>query len=250
MKCVSSEKRSPQDNEDLPELAQYVANSLTIAAERPAWPRSDAAAACQLLMRDLGEFASVMIAAGRAGMWSAEQALERLFIERAQALMGASIDDAFAKRYLKTVMEPPKPDKPLKPATRARAEDAFTVLARDGGMSKEDARNFRDAFRKIMDPKSDWFVHPTAIGPSLSLNVANGREEAGKIWGQMANHLQFACVFSLLACVRIGVITSKNRAESCFVIGPGSPSATSRRSTSMTGVRCAAVPVMNTSSAM
>lgn len=189
-------------------VALYMVNALMEAAEKTPWPVGARGVACQLLLQDLAEFGATMVAAARAQYWSPAWALERLWIERLEVLMGVIEDGAFAKRYCDSVLKAPDASTPLKPKTKARAEDAVTILGRSTGLSASDLKSFRDALLSLKDSASDWFVHPTALGPSHSRTLRMGGDYPAESWGVIVNLLTFGCLWGVVATNRCGVPTS------------------------------------------
>ncbi len=188
---------------DVPNLAAYIAGSLTKTARECGWQDDLTGNAGRFLCQDLGEFAETMVACGRAGYWSPAKALERLFMERVEVLLGTTSSDKVAKRYLDTLMTEASPSNPLKPATRARPEDALTVFL--DGHAENWAPEFRNAWLSMKNPLSDWFVHPTVMGPMLSFESKGAPELEAQHWLHLVHLLAWASVFVLLAATKLGV---------------------------------------------
>ena len=178
-------------------VAGYMAVSLTKTARECGWPDDLRGNAAKLLIQDLGEFGQAMVACGRANFWSPAKALERMFIERVEVLMGASVDASIAKRYLDTIVKTAGTEAPLKPATRARSEDAFDVYVRAVGLSGDEREEFRRQWLALKNISSDWFVHPTAMGPLLSAQVQINADEAAANWGLLIQLLASGCVWAI-----------------------------------------------------
>ncbi len=190
----------PWDPED---TAGYMAASITKAAHECAWPDDIAGNAARLLIQDLGEFAETMMACGKAGYWSPARALERMFLERVEVLMGAMMDSRVAKRYLDTVVAEPKDTSPLKPSKRARPEDALESYFKALSMSPEDEQASRESLLTLKGVASDWFVHPTAMGPFLSKWVREGDSDGADEWANLVQVLCYGCVNVIAAANRL-----------------------------------------------
>lgn len=184
---------------DLSELAGYVAAALTKASRDTDWPDDLNGNAARFLVQDLGEFAEAMVAAGRANYWSPAKALERLFIERVEVLMGVCVDTGVAKRYLDSVAKSPTEQRPNRPPRKARPEDALSTYLAKLSAAGVDPSSFRLAWRELKDLNSEWFVHPTVLGPLLSRNVREGNDEPGSHWVLLLELLAHGCVVTLAA---------------------------------------------------
>lgn len=173
------------------------------------WPESPQGTAARLIIRDIAEFGDVMTAAADAGMWSVERALQRLLMERIEVLIAIPADAKFAKRYCDSVKLSPEPDTPTKPRKRARPEDAFAALERIEHFDKALFQGFREAFRSQKDIASDWFVHPTAMGPLHSLDLAESTDWAAEMvdshWEDLVRMLGMACGLAVSAASVLGV---------------------------------------------
>jgi hypothetical protein len=180
-------------------VAGYMAVSLTKTARECAWPDDLRGNAARLLIQDLGEFGQAMVACGRANFWSPAKALERMFIERVEVLMGASVKVSVARRYLDTIAKPAGVDEPVKPASKARSEDAFETYVRAVRLSPERRQEFRRQWLALKAISSDWFVHPTAMGPLLSAQVQADAAEAAENWGLLIQVLASGCVWAITA---------------------------------------------------
>jgi hypothetical protein len=86
------------------DVAGYMAASLTKTARECQWPDNAFGNAARLLIQDLGEFGQAIVACGRANFWSPAKALERMFLERVEVLMGAGSEERVATRYLDSVV--------------------------------------------------------------------------------------------------------------------------------------------------
>jgi len=186
-------------------VAQYMVNALNSAAEGCAWPDGIRGNACQLLVQDLGEFGAAMVACARANYWSPALAIERMWIERFEVLMGVVADDKFAKRYLDSVAMDADPVRPLAPRKKARAEDSVGATGRAAMFSADEVNSFRSTLLVLKDVASDWFVHPTAMGPLLSRSVRDGEQNPAESWGMLVALLSFGCVWAIAAASRCGI---------------------------------------------
>ncbi len=111
-----------------------------------------------------------------------------MFIERVEVLMGASVDENVAKRYLLTVASS-EVEESLKPSTRARPEDAFETYVRATGIEGDYRTTFRKQWLALKAVSSNWFVHPTALGPLWSRQVRDDPAGAVENWGLLLQAL-------------------------------------------------------------
>lgn len=204
---------------DLSEVAGYIAAALTKTSREAEWPDTISGNAARLLTQDLGEFAEAMVAAGRANYWSPAKALERLFIERVEVLMGASADAAVAKRYLDSVVAEPTADRPNRPAKRARPEDALGQFFSKTGMSDDDRSGFRASWVELKNSASEWFVHPTAMGPLLSRETRENPNEADDHWALLIQLLANGCIFAVAAANPLGATISVEAVRGLYAAG-------------------------------
>ncbi|HWO94516.1 MAG TPA: hypothetical protein VNL92_07105 [Dehalococcoidia bacterium] len=187
------------------DVAQYIAAAFTKLSHEGHWPDNVDGNAARLLIQDLGEFAEVMVAAGRAHYWSPANALGRLFIERVEVLMGACVDNAVSKRYLDSVVAEPTAERPNRPAKRVRPEDAVGRFLSRSGLGAEDQASFRAALVDVKNLYSEWFVHPRVMAPLLSRAAGESENGVEEYWSHMIQLLAFGCSVSLLAANRLQV---------------------------------------------
>lgn len=204
---------------DLAEVAGYIAAALTKISRESEWPDNISGNAARLLTQDLGEFAEAMVAAGRANYWSPAKAMERMFIERVEVLMGASADPAVAKRYLDSVVAEPVVERPNRPAKRARPEDALGQFFLKTSMSKDDKAGFRQSWIELKNSASEWFVHPTAMGPLLSRETRENPNEADDHWSLLIQILTNGCIFSVVAANPLGATIPVEAVRGLYAAG-------------------------------
>jgi hypothetical protein len=192
-----SEKKS--SDWDLSGVAGYIAAALTKVSRDATWPDDIPGNAARLLAQDLGEFAEAIVACGRAGYWSPAKALERLFVERIEVLMGVTVDSAVAKRYLDSVVASPTEERPNRPAKKARPEDAFGQFLAKSGLSDDDRSVFRNSWLDLKNIASEWFVHPTAMGPFVSRQVREDPADAVDHWTLLLLLLAHGCAQTIIA---------------------------------------------------
>ena len=204
---------------DLSDVAGYIAAALTKVSRESAWPDDVSGNAARLLTQDLGEFGEAMVAAGRAHYWSPAKALERMFIERVEVLMGASVDTAVANRYSDYVVAEPKAARSNRPAKRARPEDALGQFLSKTGMSSDDRSSFRASWVDLKNTASEWFVHPTAMGPLLSREARESAGEADDHWSPLIQLLAYGCLFAVAAANPIGVTIPVEAVRSIYAAG-------------------------------
>ncbi len=186
-------------------VAGYMANALRKAHAECAWPETARGTASNLLIQDLSEFAAVMVAAANANYWSPVWALERLWIERIEVLAGALVDDAFAKRYIESATKPADPVRPGKPRTRARPEDAAGIFASAATSSIEEVNAYRDALLLLKTQASDWFVHPTSMGPLMSKAIQGEQNDGNSARSQLIELLTAGCFWTIMSASRCGI---------------------------------------------
>ncbi|MCL4231012.1 MAG: hypothetical protein KJ053_05485 [Dehalococcoidia bacterium] len=186
-------------------MAAYIAATLSRIGREADWPDGISGNAARLLTQDLGEFAEAMVACGRANYWSPAKALERMFAERVEVLMGASADQSVAKRYLDSVVTAPTESRPNRPAKKARPEDALGQFFARADVTADDRAGFRASWLELKDLASKWFVHPTAMGPLLSRGVREDGDDAVDHWVLLIQLLASGCLFSLAAANPLGV---------------------------------------------
>jgi hypothetical protein len=218
--CAKSpEARESSEQWDLPDTAGFIAAALTKTANKCDWPDGLRGPAAQLVIQDLGEFAQTMVACGRANFWSPAKALERLFIERTEVLLGVVADERVAKRYLETVAIPAADPQDVKPAKRARAEDAFDVHIRSLGLRANEVESYRRSWQQMKDIASDWFVHPTAMGPLRSRAIRTGEDDALGEWVRLIELMANACAYALVAAHRLEVTLQPEPVQAMYVAG-------------------------------
>jgi hypothetical protein len=186
-------------------VAGYIAVTLSRISRETDWPDGISGNAARLLTQDLGEFAEAMVACGKANYWSPAKALERMFMERVELLMGASTDHGVAKRYLDSVVTAPTKSRPNRPAKKARPEDALGQFFARANVTADDRSGFRASWLELKNLASEWFVHPTAMGPLLSRGVREDGDDAVDHWALLIQLLAFGCLFSLAAANPLGV---------------------------------------------
>lgn len=204
---------------DPEEVAGYVAATLTRISRESDWPDGISGNAARLLTQDLGEFAEAMVACGKANYWSPAKALERMFIERVEVLMGASADQGVATRYLDSVVTAPRESRPNRPAKRARPEDSLGQFFAKANVTPDDRAGFRTSWLELKDVASEWFVHPTAMGPLLSHGVREDGDDAVDHWALLIQLLAFGCLFSLAAGNPLGVTSPVEAIRSLYAAG-------------------------------
>ncbi len=198
--------KSPEWNPD--KVAAYMAASLSKTARDCTWPDDVRGTAACLLIQDLGEFAETMVGCGRAGYWSPSKALQRLFMERVEILMGASVDARVAKRYLDTVAEPLDHAAEGKPRRRARGEDAFDIYMiylRKSNLTQPDLGAMRAAWVTMKSLTSDWLVHPTALGPILSRSGRASPADDHVFWFDLILFLAYGCYWAIASANPLNV---------------------------------------------
>jgi hypothetical protein len=142
-----------------------------------------------------------------------------MFIERVEVLMGASADTAVAKRYLDSVVAPPTTERPNRPAKRARPEDALGRFFSKTGMGSDDSSSFRSSWVDLKNTASEWFVHPTPMGPLLSRAVRDSPDEADDNWSLLIQLLSYGCFSAVAAANPLGVTIPVEAVRSLFAGG-------------------------------
>lgn len=204
---------------DPADVAGYIAAALSRISRECNWPDGISGNAARLLTQDLGEFAEAMVACGKANYWSPAKALERMFIERVEVLMGASADQSVAKRYLDSVATAPSDSRRNRPAKKARPEDALSQFFAKANLTADDRTGFRTSWLELKDLASEWFVHPTAMGPLLSRGVRYEGDDAVGHWALLIQLLAFGCLFSLAAANPLGVTLPVEAFRSLYAAG-------------------------------
>lgn len=117
-----------------------------------------------------------------------------------------SLDARAAGRYLAALSTPRTQEEPRKPAARARPENmALTAFFEKAGFSLEDATVFREAFLMAKDTCSNWFVHPTAMGPYTSLTAQREASAADDHWSLLVQVLAHGIVAVIGAAMALEV---------------------------------------------
>ncbi len=112
--------------------------------------------------------------------------------------MGATVDPSVAKRYLDSVADPPA-DGSAKTRKRARGEDAFEVYLRKMSRPQKDEEVQRAAWVSMKSLSSDWYVHPTPLGPNMTNSVRMGRTGDSRYWIDLIEILCYGCFYPTAA---------------------------------------------------
>ena len=204
---------------DLPDAAGYIAVSITKCANDCEWPDDLRGNAARFLVQDLGEFGQAMVACGRATFWSPAKAMQRLFIERIEVLMGATVDSSVAKRFLDSVVVPPEIGKGNRPVKKARGEDALASYFHSVPVPAEGVDTYRKAWVTTKSIGSEWFVHPTAMGPLLSHQIQTGEIGAEASWSELIPLLGMGCFWTIAAASQLTVTLHPEIVRSLYAAG-------------------------------
>jgi len=179
------------------QVAWYAVGALHDAAAGMDWPDNSWGNACRLLAEDIVEHAATLVAAAANGHWSSASSLLRLMTERVELFMAASIDGRFGRRYLDSIGETVPGG--LKPKKRARAQDSWESVAKAIGADRSQLDSLRESLISAKDIQSDYYVHPTPLGPMTSRLVRTGEIDVAWHWDEVLRLLAWASAMIIAA---------------------------------------------------